>query len=76
VTDGTLRAACDSLRRQQAASALTADPDQATGKPARSLLRAIARRARLALTDPAVGVQVDVQSWVHVNVQRSRRVVW
>jgi integrase len=53
VTDGTLRAACDSLRRQQAVSALTADPGQATGKPARSLLRAIARRARLALTDPA-----------------------
>jgi integrase len=53
ITDVELRAVCDGLRRQQAASAVTADPGQIMGKPARSLLRALARRARLALADPA-----------------------
>jgi integrase len=53
ITDVSLRAVCDGLRRQRAVSAVTADPEQVTGKAARSLLRAFARRARLALTDPA-----------------------
>ena len=53
ITDVNLRAACDGLRRQHAASAVAADPGQVTGKPARSLLRALARHARLALADPA-----------------------
>jgi len=53
ITDVSLRAVCDGLRRQHAVSAVTADPEQITGKAARSLLRAFARRARLALSDPA-----------------------
>ncbi|MGH3279083.1 MAG: tyrosine-type recombinase/integrase [Trebonia sp.] len=53
VTDVNLRAVCDGMRRQHAASAVTADPDRIMGKPARSLLRSLARRARLALADPA-----------------------
>ena len=53
ITDVSLRAVCDGLRRQRAVSAVTADPEQITGKAARSLLRAFARRARLALADPA-----------------------
>jgi integrase len=53
ITDVSLRAVCDGLRRQRAVSAVTADPGQITGKAARSLLRAFARRARLALADPA-----------------------
>ena len=46
ITDVNLRAVCDSLRRQQATSAETADIGQVPGKPARSLLRAFARHAR------------------------------
>ena len=53
ITDVNLRAACDALRRQQADSAETADAGLAAGKAARSLLRAFARHARLALADPA-----------------------
>ena len=53
ITDVSLRAVCDGLRRQRAVSAVTADPEQIAGKAARSLLRAFARRARLALADPA-----------------------
>ena len=53
ITDVSLRAVCDGLRRQHAVSAVTADQGQITGKAARSLLRAFARRARLALADPA-----------------------
>ena len=53
ITDVNLRAVCGGLRRQQAGSAVTADPGQIMGKPARSLLRAFARHARLALADPA-----------------------
>ena len=53
VTDVTLRAVCDGLRRQHAASVVTADPEQVTGKATRSLLRALARHARVALADPA-----------------------
>ena len=52
ITDVNLRAVCDSLRRQQATSAETADIGQVPGKPARSLLRAFARHARRALADP------------------------
>jgi integrase len=54
IKDVNLRAVCDGLRRQHAASAVTADPEQVTaGKPARALLRAFARHSRLALADPA-----------------------
>jgi integrase len=53
ITDVNLRAACDALRRQQADSAGTADAGLAASKAARSLLRAFARHARLALADPA-----------------------
>jgi integrase len=52
ITDVNLRAVCDSLRRQQAVSAETADIGQVPGKPARSLLRAFARHARRAVADP------------------------
>ena len=53
ITDVNLRAVCDGLRRQQAGSAVTADPGQIMGRPSRSLLRALARHVRLALADPA-----------------------
>jgi integrase len=53
ITDVNLRAVCDMLRRQQAGSARTADAGMAASKAARSLLRAVARHARLALADPA-----------------------
>ncbi len=53
ITDVNLRAACDALRRQHAGSVETADAGLAAGKAARSLLRAFARHARLALADPA-----------------------
>jgi integrase len=53
ITDVNLRAVCDGVRRQHAGSVVTADPGQVMGKPARSLLRALARHARLALADPA-----------------------
>ncbi len=53
ITDVNLRAVCDTLRRQQADSAQTADAALAASKAARSLLRAVARHARLALADPA-----------------------
>ena len=44
------------------------------GKPPWDMpLRESLIRAKVA---ELVGVQVDVQSWVHVNVQRSRRVAW
>jgi integrase len=54
IKDVNLRAVCDGLRRQHAVSAVTASPEQVTGgKAARSLLRSLARQARLALADPA-----------------------
>jgi integrase len=59
ITDVNLRAACDALRGQQAGSAETADAALAASKAARSMLRAFARHARLALADPAREQRAD-----------------
>ena len=48
-----LRAVCDTLRREQAASIAECDPDRLPTTGARSLLTAFAREARRALADPA-----------------------
>ena len=52
ITDVTLRAVCDTLRREQVASIGGCQADRVPGKPARSLLRALVRDVRRALTDP------------------------
>jgi len=52
ITDVNLRAVCDALRRQQAASIGACDAGHVPGKPARSLLNALTRHARRALADP------------------------
>jgi hypothetical protein len=61
ITDVTLRGVCDALRRQQV-TAIADCPAAAVraGKPARSLLRALARHAGLALADPAAERGKDV----------------
>ena len=55
-----LRAAGDTLRRQQAASVHECDADLAPGKRARSVLRAFARDARRALADPGTEQGKDI----------------
>jgi hypothetical protein len=52
VNDVSLRAVCDTLRREQAGSIEACDADRVPGKPARSLLRAMVRDVRRALVDP------------------------
>jgi len=52
ITDVNLRAVCDALRRQQAASIEACDAGRVPGKPARSLLNALTRHVRRALADP------------------------
>jgi len=52
-SDVDLRAACDTLRRQQAASIEACDTGRAPFRPARSLLAALIRHVRLAQADPA-----------------------
>ncbi len=52
VNDVCLRAVCDALRRQQVTSIAAGDADDVPGKPARSLLRALATHVRRASTDP------------------------
>ncbi|MGH3125260.1 MAG: hypothetical protein ACRDND_30130, partial [Streptosporangiaceae bacterium] len=52
-SDVDLRAVCDTLRRQQAASIEACDPGRAPFRPARSLLAALIRHVRLAQADPA-----------------------
>ena len=53
ITDVDLRAVCDALRRQQVASIAACDDRRSVpGKPARSLLTALARHVRRALADP------------------------
>ena len=58
-TDVDLRGVCDALRRQQVAHRGCA-PARSAGKAARSLLRALARHARLALADPASEQDKDI----------------
>ena len=53
VKDVTLRAVCDTLRREQAPTIGAGRPRRVPGKPARVLLAAMARDVRRALTDPA-----------------------
>ena len=53
LTDVVLRAAGDTLRRQQAASIHDCDPGLAPGKRAKSVLRALTRDVRRALADPS-----------------------
>jgi integrase len=60
ITDVGLRAVCDTLRREQAASINSCEPGRVPGKPARSLLRALARGASRALADPASEQARDV----------------
>ena len=60
LTDVVLRAAGDTLRRQQAASVHECDADLAPGKRARSVLRAFARDARRALADPGTEQGKDI----------------
>ena len=52
ITDVNLRAVCDALRRQQAASIGACDAGRVPGKAARNLLAAMARQVRRALADP------------------------
>jgi integrase len=52
IADVNLRAVCDALRRQQAASIGACAPERVPGKPARNLLAAMTRQARRALADP------------------------
>jgi integrase len=51
-TDVNLRAVCDGLRRQQVATIAAVDVDRVPGRPARSLLRTMARHVRRALAEP------------------------
>ncbi len=53
IYDATLRAMCDTLRREQAPTVTTCPVESVPGKPARALLTAMARDVRRALTDPA-----------------------
>ncbi len=48
----SLRAVCDTLRREQVGSIEACDADRVPGKPAKSLLRAMVRDVRRALVDP------------------------
>jgi integrase len=60
-TDVNLRGVCDTLRRQQSAAIAGCAPAAVrAGKAARSLLRALARHAGLALADPAAERDKDV----------------
>jgi integrase len=52
VNDVSLRAVCDTLRRGQVGSIEDCEVDRVSGKPARSLLRAIIRDARRVLANP------------------------
>jgi integrase len=52
ITDVGLRAVCDTLRREQVTAIEACESERAPGKPARSLLRALARDVRRALADP------------------------
>jgi hypothetical protein len=60
VNDVCLRAVCDALRRQQVTSIAAGDADDVAGKPARSLLRALATHVRRASTDPGSEQVKDV----------------
>ena len=61
VKDGNLRAVGDTLRREQAASVRSCPADRVPGKPARSLLRALERDVRRALSDP--GSEQEKDTW-------------
>jgi integrase len=61
MTDVVLRAAGDTVRRQQAISIRDCDPGLVPGKRARSVLRAFARDARRALADP--GSEQSKDTW-------------
>ncbi|HEY6422564.1 MAG TPA: tyrosine-type recombinase/integrase [Pseudonocardiaceae bacterium] len=53
VTDVDLRVLCDALRRQQITSIETGEVELIGNKPVRSLLNAVTRHVRRALTDPS-----------------------
>ena len=53
IYDATLRAVCDTLRREQAPTISACPVESVPGRPARALLTAMARDVRRALTDPA-----------------------
>ena len=61
ITDVTLRAVCDALRRQQASSIGACAPGHVPGKPARNLLTAMTRQVRRALADP--GSERAADTW-------------
>ncbi|MGH3512793.1 MAG: tyrosine-type recombinase/integrase [Candidatus Dormibacteria bacterium] len=52
ITDVDLRVLCDALRRQQATSIVSDQVELILTKPVRSLLNAVTRHVRRALTDP------------------------
>ncbi|HLQ56176.1 MAG TPA: tyrosine-type recombinase/integrase [Streptosporangiaceae bacterium] len=60
ITDVCLRAVCDTLRRQQAASIEACDAGRARFQPARLLLAAMVRHVRRARADPASEQARDV----------------
>jgi hypothetical protein len=60
LTDVVLRAAGDTLRRQQALTIHECDPGLAPGKRARSVLRAFTRDVRRALADPGIEQGKDI----------------
>jgi hypothetical protein len=61
ITDVTLRAVCDTLRREQAPGIEGCRDQCVPGKPARALLAALASHVRRALTDP--GREQAGDSW-------------
>jgi integrase len=60
LTDVSLRAVCDALRREQTGSIEVCPADRVAGKPARSLFAALVRDARRALADPGSEQANDV----------------
>ena len=60
LTDVVLRAVGDTLRRRRAVSIRDCDPELVPGKRARSVLRALTRDVRRALTDPGSEQSRDI----------------
>ena len=61
ITDVGLRAVCDTLRREQVSAIGACEIERVPGKPAKSLLRALARDVRRALADP--GAEQAKDTW-------------
>ncbi|MCA1693780.1 MAG: tyrosine-type recombinase/integrase, partial [Actinobacteria bacterium] len=60
LTDANLRAVCDMVRREQAASIEDCEADGFPSKAARSLLRAFVRDVRRALANPGAEQEKDI----------------